>query len=151
MVSKSRSNKKQLVGNHFKFDDLKVGQAIDFFAKFSPGDVKAFARLSGDYSRIHVEPAFAQEMGFDDQVVHGVLLLGLLSRTVGMLLPGHYGLLLSQESHFRKSVKPGERLEVKSKIISKSLSTKTIDLSFHIFSGKRVLVVSGRAKVKLLI
>ncbi len=52
--------------------------------RVSLADSLAFARLSGDYNPLHVDPIYARRTPFGDSVVHGIhLLLGSLEQIVG--------------------------------------------------------------------
>ena len=74
---------------------------------FSPADVEAFARLSGDDNPIHLDDVAARAAGFDGPIVHGALVLGLVSRLLGTRVPGPGTIYLGQEVRFSRPVYPG--------------------------------------------
>ena len=80
--------------SHLTFDEIRSGMVFKTSHTFSADDVLAFARLSGDFSPLHVDPEYASGSEFGAQVVHGMLLASLFSRLVGMKIPGEPGGLL---------------------------------------------------------
>jgi enoyl-CoA hydratase len=85
-----------------------IGERATIEHAFAAADVAAFARLSGDDNPIHVDAAAARAAGFEREVVHGVLVTGLLSRLLGSELPGPGTILLGQDLRFRRPVYVGE-------------------------------------------
>lgn len=62
---------------------VKVGDSATITKVFTQQDVELFSRLSEDTNQIHLSKYVANEAGFDDIVVHGVLCMGLLSACIG--------------------------------------------------------------------
>ncbi len=50
--------------------------------------VFTFANLTGDYNKLHVDKHYATRTNFKRQIVHGALLVGYVSRLLGMYIPG---------------------------------------------------------------
>ena len=61
----------------------------------------AFSELSGDDAPLHTDETFARAHGFDGRVVHGALVVSLLSRVVGTRFPGPRSLWLKCDISFR--------------------------------------------------
>jgi 3-hydroxybutyryl-CoA dehydratase len=80
--------------------DIEVGQEASFHKNINVDDVDAFAKLSGDFSPLHMDDAFARLKGFERRVVHGAYLTGLASQIVGMHLPGQNCLLQTLQMKF---------------------------------------------------
>jgi acyl dehydratase len=87
---------------------LRVGDRAEVVRTFSADDVAAFAALSGDANPIHLDGAAAIAAGFDGQIVHGALTTALVSRLLGMDLPGPGTILLGLEMRFRRAVLVGQ-------------------------------------------
>jgi len=83
------------------FDDLRVGQRAAFEARVTASDLDRYIALSGDASPLHAERDFARARGFPGRVVHGAYLAALVSRLVGMHLPGRDALVQSMDLAFR--------------------------------------------------
>ena len=75
--------------------EISEGQAFSFDAIFSSKMIDDYAKLTGDISPLHMDVDFARNRGFKGRVVHGTLLSGLVSRLVGVHLPGRNGILNS--------------------------------------------------------
>jgi acyl dehydratase len=89
-------------------DAIRQGDRATIEHVFSSEDVAAFALLSGDSNPIHLDEGAAGAAGFERQVVHGVLVVSLISRLLGTVLPGPGTILLAQELRYRRPVYPGE-------------------------------------------
>lgn len=92
-------------------EPLLVGAAASLEHVFTTDDVAAFARLSGDENPIHLDAGAGRSAGFDREVVHGVLVVSLISRLLGTVLPGPGTILLGQELRYLRPVYPGDRLQ----------------------------------------
>ena len=82
------------------FDQIDIGLTKEFDVIITQSLVDDFAKISGDYSPIHMNEEFAKSTKFGRKIVHGMLLASLLSRMVGMYLPGKYALYSSQTLEF---------------------------------------------------
>ena len=94
------------------FADLALGSSAELEAVVTHSVIDAFAELSGDASPLHVDAAFARRRGYEDRVAHGAYLLVLVSRLVGMSLPGQNALLLSVSMSFTAPVLAGTHIKM---------------------------------------
>ncbi|WP_222915170.1 CBS domain-containing protein [Natrinema sp. SYSU A 869] len=78
---------------------VSVGDVARFSKTISEDDVEAFAEVTGDTNRVHLDAAYATGTRFGERIVHGVLANGLISAALARL-PG-LTIYLSQESSFR--------------------------------------------------
>src|SRR5687768_2132714 len=79
----------------YSLDDIELGLTKKFRVKVTESLVNEFAKITGDYSPIHMEEAYAGTTKFKQRISHGMLVGSFFSRLVGMHLPGKNGLLLS--------------------------------------------------------
>ncbi len=142
-------NQNNLAPAELKFDDIAVGQSFELLRTFSAQDVHAFAALSGDFSPLHVDAAYAAGTEFGAQVVHGILLASLFSQLVGMRVPGKHALYLGQDLSFRRPVRIDEPVRAIVKVVGKSDATRTLVLNTEIRSLDDKVLVMGTAKVKV--
>lgn len=131
------------------FDTIAIGDVFELDWSFSREDVLRFAELSGDFSPLHVNVAYAETTEFGQPVVHGMLLASLFSNMVGMKIPGKLALYLGQDLAFRKPVYIGESLKVRAKVTARNVGTATISLATEIRNSRDIIVVSGTGKVKI--
>lgn len=120
-------------------DDISVGDSASFERMITDDDLTSFADISGDYNPLHIE----------NKVVHGMLLGALMSRLIGMELPGKKALLMKECLEFKKPALVGDTLTVKGKVVFKSPSSRLIELLIEIKKGNELLV-SGSAHVRVL-
>ncbi|WP_254769352.1 MaoC family dehydratase [Salinilacihabitans rarus] len=94
---------------------IGVGDAVTFEKTLSDEDVRAFAHVSGDTNRLHLDEAFAAETRFGERIVHGTLVSGLISAALARL-PG-LTIYLSQDLEFRAPVGIGDRVAARVEIV----------------------------------
>jgi 3-hydroxybutyryl-CoA dehydratase len=64
---------------------LEVGETATFSKTITEADLVLFARVTGDFDPIHVNEEYARASAFGRRIVHGGLVLGLLSTTASMM------------------------------------------------------------------
>lgn len=131
----------------YTFDNLIIGATEEISIDISQESIERFARLSGDFSPIHVDESFAKESGFESQVVHGMLIGAFVSKLIGMKLPGKFGVLQKIDLGFRKPCYAPSKLTIRGKIETKSAAVKLITLSITIFQVPDIIIAKGKASV----
>jgi 3-oxoacyl-[acyl-carrier protein] reductase len=131
------------------FKIFKVGDTASFEKVIKKEDVDAFAKLTGDYNALHMDNEFAARTPFSQRVVHGFLHASLLSTLVGMKLPGHGALYLSQELNFVNPVFIGDRVTVCGTIEKIFEPSRIIELKTEVINQEGVRVIQGKAKVRV--
>ena len=132
-----------------KFDDIKLGDSAFFERFITKNDLIKFADISGDYNPLHLDEKYASGTVFKNKIVHGMFLGALVSRLVGMNLPGKRALLIKMCLEFKKPAKIGEKIIVTGKVIHQSQASRLVELSIIISRDKEVLV-SGSVHVRVL-
>jgi 3-hydroxybutyryl-CoA dehydratase len=62
-------------------EQAKVGDALPAIEKAIDQDrIMAWARISGDFNRLHVDPAYAAKTPFKGTIAHGPMSLGFLNQ-----------------------------------------------------------------------
>jgi 3-oxoacyl-[acyl-carrier protein] reductase len=132
-----------------RYDEVNVGAVFAINRTFTGEDVRAFAQVSGDFSPLHVDSAYAEQTEFGGCVVHGMLLGALFSQLVGMRVPGRHALYLGQDLTFRRPVLVGETVRATAKVTAKNDATRMLVLQTEIRGADDRVVVSGSARVKV--
>lgn len=134
----------------YTLGDLSEGFSYTFEASITDRTLDAFADLSGDVSPLHVDAAFARERGFDKRVAHGAILAALVSRMVGVHLPGRNALIQSLRLDFRQPTYAGDTVRVTGTVDQLSESTRTMVLKVTISNVHRDAVhATGKVQIGL--
>ena len=133
--------------SEYTFDEIKIGQSKKFQVIITESMVNDFAKISGDFSPIHMDEEYAKSTTFKKRVVHGMLLAAFLSRIDGMYLPGKHALYFSQNIEFRNPCFIDDRLTIESVVIDKSISTKILKIESKIMNLKNEILLYGEGRV----
>jgi acyl dehydratase len=106
-----------------------------------------FAKLTGDYSPLHMEEEYARTSNFGRRICHGMLVGSFFSRLVGMHLPGKYGLLLSYSIRHLLPCFLDQEIIVEGRVVDKSSATRIITISAKVTNSSGKIVLSGTLKV----
>lgn len=129
-------------------DCLSEGDKASFKHHITVDELNTFADLSGDRNPLHVDSQFARNQGYRDCVVHGAFFAGLVSRFVGMELPGRQSLLLSLKLDFAAPSFPGDVIEVTGEIDRIHIEQEVIVLKIRMDCQSEVRVrASAMVKV----
>jgi 3-hydroxybutyryl-CoA dehydratase len=129
------------------FEQIKIGQTVEFAEKITQTRLDDFAKLSGDYNPLHMDANYAANTRFEKQVCHGMLLASFFSKLVGMHMPGKNALYFSQTLNFQAPCYIGDEVIIQGEVIDKSDSTRIITIKTLIHNNKGVCLVDGVAKV----
>ena len=131
----------------YTFDEIEIGLTKQFQINITESMVDDFAKLTGDFSPIHMDEDYASTTTFQRRVVDGMLLASFLSKIVGMYLPGKHALYLSQSLDFRYPCFFGDIITVYSVVIDKSVSTKILKIESKITNEDGKILLSGIGRV----
>jgi 3-hydroxybutyryl-CoA dehydratase len=114
--------------NEYALADVSVGMAHEFSVTVTTGMTTRFVEISDDVNPLHVDERYAEDKGFRDRVVHGMLTSAFYSTLVGVHLPGKYCLLQGIKITFHKPVFAGDRLKVRGEVthVSEALRVMTV-------------------------
>ncbi len=131
----------------YTFDEIEVGLKKEFQIKITESLVNDFAKISGDFSPIHINEEYAKGTIFKKRLVHGMLLSSLLSKIQGMYLPGKRALYFSQTLNFRNPCYIDDIVTVSGKVIAKSESTKILKIESVVKNQDNKIIISGIGRV----
>lgn len=136
--------------NNIKYAEIRIGDTASFHCRVDEDAARRFAELTGDRNPLHCDEAYAAGTPLGGRIAQGMLLASFFSTLVGMRYPGRYCLYLSQDAEFRKPVHIGEEILVRGAVTVKSDAVKVIEMRTEIINQQGAVVVSGRARVRLL-
>ena len=133
--------------SEYTFDEIEIGLTKQFQVTVTESMMDDFAKLTGDFSPIHMDKDYASTTTFEKRVVDGMLLASFLSKIVGMYLPGKHALYFSQSLDFRQPCFIGDTITVSSIVIDKSPSTKILKIESKITNQEGIILLSGIGRV----
>ena len=89
---------------------LRTGQRASCTKTIDMESIAAFARLTGDFNKLHMDPEFARKTMYRRPVAHGLLAASLLSTVMGMLLPGSGTVMAEIDFQFLMPVYPQDTI-----------------------------------------
>lgn len=131
------------------YASFSVGEEASFEHVISASDVRAFADISGDHNELHTDASYAKTTSFKEIVVHGMYLGALVSRLVGMQLPGKYCLLVKETLEFKKPVHVGDTVTVTGTLSRKTNALQLLEISIEIKKADDV-VTTGTVLARVL-
>ncbi|MBD3352589.1 MAG: enoyl-CoA hydratase [Candidatus Lokiarchaeota archaeon] len=136
------------------YDSIEVGNSASVTKTVTESDVILFAGITGDFNPLHTNEEFAKTTQFGKRLVHGCFSSGLISRALGMKLPGPGALYVSQTSNFKKPVFIGDTLTAKvtvnEKFLKKGGKLKFLKLKTEVLNQSGVVVTDGEATMIVL-
>jgi len=129
------------------FEQIRIGYNKEFQVVITESLVNDFAKITGDFSPIHINENFAKSKKFKGRVVHGMLLASFLSQMVGMYLPGKHAIYLSQSLEFHNPCFINDKITISSVITDKSEATKIIKINSEIINEKNEILLNGTGKI----
>lgn len=129
---------------------IEVGKSSSYEKVIKMSDVEDFARITGDFNPIHLDEIVAKQSIFGDRIVHGILVTGMISKIIGMDMPGEGTIYMEQNVKFRKPVKIGEKLKAVVTVIEIiNVDRGIYKLDTTVYNEKIEKVIEGYAIVKV--
>ncbi|KAK8487877.1 hypothetical protein V6N13_046002 [Hibiscus sabdariffa] len=124
---------------------LKIGDVLRQRRTFSDEDVSEYSKVSHDVNPLHFDSESARAAGFEDRLVHGLLVASLFPRIISSHFPG--AIYVSQSLHFRSPIYIGDETvgEVEAISIKQSKKRYIAKLSTKCFKNGGLLVIDGEA------
>lgn len=126
-----------------------IGQTASFSRTITETDLVAYAGLSGDYNPVHVDKVYAENTFFKERISHGLLTASLLSRLLGMHLPGPGSVYISQTLEFIKPVYIGDTITARAEVISIDAGKRLLTLATTCENQHGEKVLQGEGVMKL--
>ncbi|XP_026413674.1 uncharacterized protein LOC113309470 [Papaver somniferum] len=124
---------------------LKVGDVLRQSRKFSEQDVTEYSKLTHDINPLHFDSDFARSCGFEDRIVHGMLVASLFPRIIASHFPG--AIYVSQSLQFKLPVYVDE--EVEAQILALNIrefrNKNIVKFSTKCFKDGELLAIGGEA------
>ncbi len=123
------------------YESLQVGDNFSLERTITMEDVRLFAQVSGDDNPIHLDAEYAaQHAPGGRPIVHGVLLLGIVSKVLGRDFPGPGCVAVSISAKFLRPVPVGSTITVEVRVAEKIERFKHIRMKVYAYlNGKTTM------------
>ncbi|MDB6075334.1 MAG: MaoC domain protein dehydratase, partial [Verrucomicrobiaceae bacterium] len=130
-------------------DRFRPGMVFSEEVTLSPALVESFAQFSGDRNPLHLQADSAREYGFARPVAHGAIQSAIVSRLIGMKVPGPGAVWMSQSMEWMRPAFVGDTIRVEAEIESVSAGAETLSLILRATNQQNEELMKGTAKVKV--
>ena len=120
------------------YESLKVGDSFSASRTLTAADVRLFADLTGDDNPIHVDEEFARQTRFGKPIIHGVLLLGIVSKVLGRDFPGPGSIAVGISCRILRPVPVGSEITVEVKVSEKVEKHRHVKIRIYVYSGGKI-------------
>jgi len=129
--------------------EIKVGQSASYTKTITEADVYFFAELTGDKNPVHIDEEYAEGSIFKKRIVHGMLYAGMLSKVLGMQLPGPGSIYAGQTLKFVAPVYFEDTLTATCTVKEKIEEKKKVILDCKVTNQNGKDVLLGEATIFL--
>lgn len=135
-LQKGKSIKELNIGDNYKKEIMVTDKAVEYFAK-----------ASGDKNPIHLDEEYASKTVFKQRVVHGVLLIGVVSGILGLEFPGPGSIAREITAKFAKPVYINDTISIEITIIKLVEKLNLCTISYKVYNSSKELAVKGEAVI----
>ncbi len=96
---------------------IKIGDKVSKSKAFTLEDVKMYAELTGDFNPVHFDEIYASTTIFKKPIVHGPLVITLITTLFANELPGPGSVYLSQTIKYLNPVYINDLITAKLEVI----------------------------------
>ena len=129
------------------FDEIAIGESAEVTREVTRADIALFAVVSGDVNPAHLDDAYAAGTRFKNVIMHGMWSGAIISRLLGVSLPGPGTIYLSQSLAFKRPVSIGDHITFKVEVTEKRDDKKIVVLACTGVNQDGKTVVDGEAVV----
>lgn len=98
------------------YSEMQIGSTGYVEKTLTETDVYQYAGITGDFSWLHINEMRAKQGHFKTRIVHGMLLVGLISNVVGNQMPGAGTIYETQSVKFLKPCYIGDTVRAQTEV-----------------------------------
>ena len=136
--------------NKYRIDDVFVGLEESFSCTITEEMMNSFRETTQDLNPLHNSTLFANDHGYSDKVVFGMLTSSFLSTLAGVYLPGELSMILGIDIEFPKPVYVNDTLVVKGVVKEVNKDFQYIVIKTPIVNQKLEKVLRGKMRIGFL-
>ena len=129
--------------------DYEIGQNANFDFHVTSDVIDKFAEFSGDYNQLHMSDDFSKNSGYGKRVAHGMIGMSLVSRLIGMYLPGEGSLWTDHSIKFTAPVRIDDKLNIMGTVTSFNKLRMILKLDVKITNQNNQPVLIGSFTVQI--
>ena len=127
------------------YEEIQIGDVATYSKTITMEMVKAFAEISGDTNPVHIDAEYAKGTVFKENIAHGILVTGLISKILGCDLPGYGAIYVSQQVSFLRPAKIGDEITAKVEVIAKEDKRQYVTFKTTCENQFGKIVIKGEA------
>ena len=113
-----------------KLSEVEVGKVFKYqYGPCERENLKKYAKISGDYNNIHIDDAYAEQMGLKGVIAHGCYSLAMVGQCLTDFV-GNGGEVLDLYGEMRGMVRPGDDWLITLTIKSVDQETGKVELNY---------------------
>lgn len=123
------------------WDDLQVGDGSSFTKTLTETDVIMWVGITGDMNPVHIDKEYAKSTRFNEVLVPGVMVMGLISTAVTKATFGN--VYANQSIKFTKPVYIGDTITATATIVEKIEAKSMVKLETKCINQRDEVVMIG--------
>lgn len=128
------------------YGELSIGNIGYIEKTVTETDVYLYAGITGDFSWLHVNEKRAQQGHFKTRIVHGMLLIGLISTVIGNRLPGAGTIYECQNISFLRPCYINDTIKAQTEVVE-LMDRGRVKLKTTCFNQNDKVLLEGEAIV----
>ncbi len=132
---------------------VEIGTKERFTITVTEAMVYAFAGISADFYRVHVDEEFAKKTRFGSRIAHGALLVGFVSMVMGRLgdrIPPPGGVSYRYDVKFKAPVRFGDTITTELTVTEKNPAKREAISQVFCTNQHGEKVLEGRTVMKFI-
>lgn len=129
-------------------DRIRIGDTAAFSKTLTEADVYQFAGIVGDFNPLYVNAEYAAKTPLQGRAVPTMLVASLVSKVLGMQLPGPGTVHVAQEMEFLQPVHMGDTVEARVWVTRLDGKRGRVWLDFACTNQKGELVARGETEAQ---
>ena len=127
-----------------RWDDIQIGDEVRFTKTMTQTDVVLWVGLTGDMNPIHIDAEYSKTTRFENIVVPGLMVAGLIS---AVMTKATFGNVYSgQTPKFIKPVYIGDTITAAATVIEKLEEKRRVRIRTECFNQNQELVITGEGQ-----
>ena len=126
---------------------MNVPEVAPVVKRLDQAMLDAYAKASGDFNPIHIDPAFAATTQFGGTIAHGMLVLAFISEMMTAAFPERWPAAGRLDVRFRAPARPGDT--VTARAAATKIEADILRYSVECVSQTGEILISGSAEIRL--